>query len=699
LYNLLIEVMTKKILLLSIFFIILISAGAQNTTTAQATLTYTLNEVVYSAAKEGNYISKIKPVKTEVITNAGLCKMACCSLAESFENTASVSVGYSDAVSGSRQIRLLGLSGKYTSMLEENRPAMRGLAAPFGLSYIPGQWLESIQIAKGPGSVVNGYESIAGQINLELRKPVTEEPLFINAYIDQLLRTELNIVSSLQLNNKWSTAIFAHGSIDARKQDENGDGFMDEPMKKQLNLGNRWLYMAENGMQWRFGLSGLYEIREGGQMQFDKQAPRDPFTNNYGTNINNTHFNAYSKLGIPLNEDNSSNVALVLDYTYHDIQSFFGVKDYSGTQHSAFVNLMLQSNFNEHHKLVAGLSGSFNDYKEILDDHWFDESHLAAQTFHDLSRRETTGGGYGEYTFNKDEKLVFIAGMRVDYNNLYKKWLFTPRANLKYDFTENIIFRTSVGRGFRSVNVITDNIGILATGRQIDIDNNLTLEDAWTYGGSLMFYFKCFEDERAYISLDYFRTDFINQVLVNQEIINSITNVYEKVFVYNLNGRSYTNAYQVDFSAFPVERFNITATFRYNDTRADFLGQGLTELPLVDRFKGVLNLQYATRMNKWVFDATAQINGQSRLPNFVHPNDPKDHYSPVYPMFYAQITRNFKGLSLYVGVENILNYMQENPILSPNAPYSYAFNSSVIWGPLMGRKFYAGLRYTQERSN
>jgi len=685
--------MIKKILLLSFYCIIVILAKAQNTPPpAKDTLSYTLNEVVYSAAREGNYISKVRPIKTEVITNAGLCKMACCSLAESFENTASVSVGYSDAISGSRQIRLLGLAGKYISMLDENRPSMRGLAAPFGLSYIPGQWLESIQVAKGPGSVINGYESIAGQINLELRKPTTEEPLFVNAYIDHMLRTEFNVVSSLQLNKKWSTAIFAHGSIDAQKHDGNDDGFMDEPMKKHINFGNRWLYMGNNGMQWRFGVSGLYETREGGQMHFDKQAPREPgITNNYGTNIENMHINAHSKLGIPLAEDNSSNIAIVLDYTYHDIQSFFGVKEYNGTQHSAFLNLMLHKKFDEYHKLAGGFSGNFNDYNERLNDRWFDDSKNLHVHFQDLSRRETVGGIYGEYTFTKDEKLVFLAGMRLDYNNLHK-WLLTPRVNLKYDFTNNIIFRASAGRGFRSANIIPDNIGILATGRQINIADNLNLEDAWTYGGSLMFYFKCFEDERAYISLDYFRTDFTNQVLVNQEI-SSAPALYDKVHVYNLNGRSFTNAYQIDFSAFPIERFSITATFRYNDTRADLQGQGLTELPLVDRYKGVLNVQYATRMNKWVFDATAQINGQSRLPNFVH-DDQKDHYSPVYPMFFAQVTRNFRGLSIYAGVENIMNYTQSNPILSSDNPYSYGFNSSVIWGPLMGRKFYAGLRYT-----
>ena len=677
--------MIKKIILfLFTYSIIAFPAQAQNDVPADDTSAYTLNEAVFSARSEGNYISKMKPAKVEVITNAGLCKMACCNLAESFENTASVSVGYSDAVSGSRQIRLLGLAGKYTSMLDENRPAMRGLSAPFGLGFLPGQWLESIQIAKGPGSVINGYESIAGQINMELRKPTTAEPLFINAYVDHLLRTELNVVSSLQLNDKWSTAIFAHGSLDNQQHDDNSDGFMDEPLKQQINFGNRWIYLAENGAQWRFGVNGLYETRKGGQMDFDDKAPRNFST--YGTGIDNTHFNAYSKLGIPLNEDNSWNIAFVGDYTYHKINSFFGMKDFDGVQHSAFANVLLQTNFNEQHRLTTGLSFHFDDYDETLTDRWLDNSASSFSQTWDLSRREIVGGIFGEYTFTLDDKLVVIGGLRADYNSQYQ-WLITPRANLKYSFTEQLILRASAGRGFRSANVVTDNIGMLATGREIRIDDDLKLEDAWTYGGSLMFYFKVFNDEKAYISLDYFRTNFTDQVLVDQE------RDYSKVWVYNLKGRSYTNAYQIDFSAEPVERFTVALTFRYNDTKAYYEGQGLVESPLIDRYKGVLNLQYATRMSKWIFDITAQINGQTRLPNFVH-NDNTNHYSPVYPMFFAQITRRFRGVDVYAGVENMLNYMQHDPIISPDAPYSPAFNSSAIWGPLMGRKIYAGVRFT-----
>jgi outer membrane receptor for ferrienterochelin and colicin len=292
------------------------------------------------------------------------------------------------------------------------------------------------------------------------------------------------------------------------------------------------------------------------------------------------------------------------------------------------------------------------------------------------------GGAFGEYTYNVNNKLVLVTGLRADYNNLHQ-WLITPRVNVKYDITEHLTLRGSAGRGYRSANVVTDNIGMLATGYEIKINNDLRMESVWTYGGSLIYYFKLFNDDRSYLSVDYFRTDFSNQVLVDQERERG------KVWVYNLLGKSYTNTYQIDFNTEPVPRFTVSATFRYNDNKVDLAGQGLVETPLRDRYKGVLNLQYGTRMYKWTFDFTAQINGQSRLPNFM-----PDTYSPVYPLFFAQVTRKFRSMDVYVGVENIANYKQENPILFADDPFSPDFNSSVIWGPLMGRRIYAGLRYT-----
>ena len=654
-----------------------------------------LEKAVVQARQEGSYLSKMTPVKTEVITAAGLCKMACCNLAESFENSASVTVGYSDAITGAKQIRLLGLSGIYTAMLDENRPTMRGLAAPFGLSYIPGQWLESIQIAKGPSSVVNGLEAITGQINMEHRKPTDEKPLFINLFVDNHLMTEANIASSLQLNEKWSTVTMGHYSSMPMGHDGNGDGFKDEPTSLKFNLTNRWLYYDESGMQIRFGIRALTDDRTGGMTSFKKEMRSEnsadalnTMVHNgiWGSNINNKGVNAYVKVGVPLNAANTRNVAFVADYTYHQIDSYFGLKDYNGNQNSVFANLIYQEEIGDSHRINAGIRNQYDLFDETLNDIYLTNYGQLWNTHkYILDRKENSIGLYGEYTYSLGEKFSAVAGVSVDYNNLHGL-LVAPRANIKYAFTEDIIFRASGGRGYRSPNLVVDNIGMLSTGREISIAPNLDMEDAWTYGGNITGYLPIGENRNSYLSFDYFRTDFNKQIIVDQELDLS------KVSIYNLDGKSFTNTYQVDFSVEPIERFIIVATYRYTDAKVTLAGQGLVERPMTSRYKGVLNLQYATRMSIWTFDFTAQLNGPCKLPSFMATPDMTT--SPAYPVFFAQVTRKFKGVDVYIGGENLTNYKQQNPILGWENPYSSEFNASQVWGPILGWKVYAGMRFT-----
>jgi outer membrane receptor for ferrienterochelin and colicins len=661
-----------------------------------------VDEAVVTSRQLTNTLSRIKPVRTEVITAAGICKMACCNLAESFENSASVSVGYSDAITGARQIKLLGLAGTYTQMLDENRPVMRGLASPFGLNYIPGQWLESIQIAKGPSSVINGLEAITGQINVEHRKPTDEVPFFLQLFGSSHSMVEGNIASSLQLNEKWSTVILAHASSVLKGTDHNDDGFRDEPQATQFNFSNRWLYYDPSGFQMRFGVRALTDGRVAGQMGF--QRGDNPRASEYwGSLIRNSGINGYLKMGIPLNEENSQNIAIVADYNYYKIDSDYGMKSYAGTQKSIFLNLIYQNQINDYHRISFGISGQDDDFWEHVGD---DRLHIFAPTPAKepfaygigLSRRERSLGIYGEYNYTLDDKVTFVGSLRGDYNNIHG-FLFAPRVTLKYSFTDDIIFRLLGGRGFRTANIFADNIGIFSTGRIIMMDEGLRetkrnlLEDAWTYGGNITFYLPFGYENNTYLSFDYFRNDFLKQVIVDQE--------FDKVwaFIYNLDGKSYTNTYQVDFSVDPIERFNIVTTFRYTDAKVTLRGQGLVERPLTSRFKAVFNAQYATAMNKWTFDFTAQLNGKTKLPDFMAGRDKvieKDgeYFSPVYPMFFAQITRKFRGIDLYIGGENLGNYRQRDAILNADKPFSEDFNASAIWGPLSGIKIYAGLRLT-----
>ena len=403
-----------------------------------------LDAAVFVSNQAGNYLSRIKPVRTEVISAAGLCKMACCNLAESFENSASVTVGYSDAVTGARQIRLLGLSGVYTQMLDENRPVMRGLSAPFGLSYVPGQWLESIQIAKGSSSVINGVESMTGQINMEHRKPTDEKPLFINGAVMSDTKMDLNIASSLQMGYKWSTIILGHVSGNVAPHDMNDDGFLDEPKMLQFNLANRWLYQADNGMQIRFGVRALQDSRLGGQMfkgpdgkdifydkdiyQFGYYYSDKPFA--WGSDIMNRSINGYLKVGVPLNEENTQNIAFVGDYTYQDMDAYFGSTKYLAGQHSLFGNLLYQNVISDAHKFTVGMSATYDRYME-------DFRRLVM--FQDVSDNGLTqmavGGFFGEYTYHAGDKFSAIVGLREDF---YKKsgsrivGKFSPRVTLKY---------------------------------------------------------------------------------------------------------------------------------------------------------------------------------------------------------------------------------------------------------------------------
>ena len=672
-----------------------------------------VESVVVEGNLRGNYISHEGILKNENISFAGLCKMACCNLAESFENSASVTVGYSDAISGARQIKMLGLAGTYTQILDENRAIMRGLSAPYGLGYTPGMWLNSIQVSKGISSVTAGHEAVTGQINLEHRKPTDEERFFLNLYLDNELKPEINLSTALPVtkDKRLSTVILAHASADTHNFDHNGDGYRDLPMARQFNIANRWLYQGENGIQVRWGAKYVNDHRVGGQIGFKESMKEDKDgkawydwwreENLYGSVVANQEANAYFKMGKPVGaavfdkEESSemrSNVAMIVDYDYFTEDAIFGAdKGYLGGQHMANLNLMYTHYFTYNSSLATGITASSRWVKEELTDRlWGDSNALR-----NFDRNESEIGAYAEYTYNIKEKFSVVAGLRYDYNAYFRKHLVTPRGHIKWNITPTTVIRGSAGLGYRPTDIITDNFGIMATGRRIVFDTPFgrdfdRMESALTAGGSLAQTISTVNYRDMTISFDYFRTELFHSVIVDQE------RDAENIYIYTTDGKSYTNTYQADLSWTPAERLDIFATFRNTDskytiTRADGTEQ-LVERPLVSRFKTLLNVQYATRMRKWTFDVTAQRNGKSRIPTQTG-NIEDSTLSPIYPMFFAQVTRKIKMWDIYLGCENIAGFRQENPILGAENPYSPAFNSSCVWGPLMGRKIYIGVRF------
>ena len=673
-----------------------------------------LDAAVFTSRMEGNYISRFKDVRTEVISAAGLCKMACCNLAESFENSASVTVGFSDAVTGARQIRLLGLSGIYTQMLDETRPVMRGLAAPFGLTYVPGQWLESIQIAKGASSVINGVECMTGQINMEHRKPTDEKPLFLNAAVMSDTKMDFNIASSLQMGYKWSTVLLGHVSGNIAPHDMDQDGFLDEPRELQFNFSNRWLYMADNGIQVRFGVRAIQDKRLGGQMLKDAEGndvyydhstytliPKSGKVDPWGSDILNRSLNGYLKVGVPLNEDNSQNIALIADYNYHDMDSYFGSTKYLAGQHSGFMNILYQNVISDSHRFTLGLNGTMDRYDEDFRRAiWTSKG----ETVTEFNAPVTLGnaGVLGEYTYSQGEAFSLIAGLRGDWFNHVTdgaaRFRVSPRVTLKYMPVDEIVIRANGGRGLRYSTPLVDNIGVFSTGKEfVGSYNEHILEDAWTFGGNITYYIPVGASSNTYVSFDYFRTQFAQQMVVDYEQGRTMIDFYA------LDGRqSYTDNYQLDFSIDPIERFNITTTVRYTNAKIERKGgMAPMEKPMTSRFKAVLNLQYATNLNRWIFDFTASLNGSCRVYDFM--TDMKDEEgnllykngrTPVYPLLYAQVTRRFKGWDVYMGAENLTNFRQKNAIIGASDPRQASFDASCIWGPLMGVKAHIGFRFT-----
>lgn len=635
-----------------------------------------LQEVVVRS--EATTIDRMNPIHTEIITTKALAKAACCNLSESFETNASVSVSYSDAITGSKQIQLLGLSGNYVQTNVENIPSIRGLNTTFGLNYLPGTWLASIDVAKGSGSVVNGYESMTGALNIELAKPDMAEKLYLNIYGNSQGRGEINLNLANKINKKWSVGLLTHASTLQTKLDKNGDGFLDLPLYTQFNGINRWKYQSDKMMA-SFGVKALYEDRTGGQVNFNPDT-KGTYSGFYGFGSKTQRYEFFSKTAKLYQSTPYEGLGLIISGLYHDNVSYFGFKNYAGTEKSLYTNLIYQNIFgNTNHQYKAGLSYLLDDYHEKYIDSTF-------------KRTESVPGAFVEYTETIPDKLVVVLGGRVDFHNLYGT-RFTPRFHLKYNLSTNTALRLSAGKGWRMPNAIAENFGMLVNSRQLSVIGIIKPEESWNFGASLSHDFYLF-GQKGTLILDAYRTDFQNQLIVDME--NS-----DFVRFYNLKGRSFSNSFQAEVNYSPITRMDVKLAYRVFDVQNDVqtpTGE-LTLLPkqFVNRDRFLMNLAYATKFDKWKFDFTWQWNGKRRIPNtsegHIHSLTSPSVFAPAFSNINAQITRGFFKWELYVGGENLNNFTQSNPILGANDPFGKNFDASMVWGPVIGRMVYVGMRY------
>lgn len=633
-----------------------------------------LEEVTVFQKNKGTYLSKINPIYTQIINSAELKKAACCNLSESFITNPSVDVSYTDAITGAKQIKLLGLDGAYSQLQTENFPNFRGLASNYGLLYVPGPWLESIQVSKGAASVVNGFESITGQINANFKKPDSPEKFHFNLFQSDEGKSEINSNVSFRLSDKTTSTFFLHGENFQTRKDHNQDGFIDDPMVKQIHLFNQWKYFDGRGFMIHAGVHYLKDDRTGGQTDYRNNIVQS-VTNPYGVNINTERGEMYLKIGYDF-KSLSHSLALISNATYHDMNSFYGLNKYSGKEYSFYANLIHTYTIDkdDQHVLNSGLSVIYDFSDEISN------NSLA-------NINNTISGIFTEYTFKPTEKLTLLTGIRTDLHEKFGAFI-TPRFHFRYSFTNDFNIRVSAGKGYRLPRIIAENSFLLANSRKLVFNETEILEKAWNYGVSLNKELKI-SNRILDITAEFYRTDFMNQMVVDRE--SSASNI----IIGNLNGESFANSYQIEMRYELFNRLDMTAAFRINDVKQTINNQLLLK-PLTSKYKGLIALNYIDKLKKWMFDYTAQFNGGGRIP-IVNGDLNSDSDFPAYTVMNAQITKFFRTWDLYLGSENLLDFTQTHSVIGADKPFGSSFDATRIWGPIMGRKFYAGLRITINR--
>lgn len=629
-----------------------------------------MQEIIVEAKKSSHSISRLKVFHVEEIGQDELKKAACCNLSESFETNASVDVNIPDGISGARKIQMMGLDGVYTQLQMENIPYLRGLESSYGLSSMSGTWIESIQITKGTGTVVNGYESMAGLINFELKKPTKSEKFFANVYGNIFGRAEVNLNASHLINKRWSTAWFLHGAGMFGEIDHNHDGFKDLPQSKTISALNRWSYQGKK-MEAQFGLNAYWDDKRGGQLKKHKDTL-------YQMNMLTKHIDVFAKTGFFTKKPYQS-FGIVYNLKYQTNQGLVGLKTFDGEEKRAYVNGMYENIIGSTlHKYKAGLS--------------FVGLEISQKTDSNLVKRiDYTPGAFLEYTYT-GLRWVMVLGNRVDYHQQFG-WQYTPRMHHKFILTENTDLRLTVGKGWRIPNYMIDNFSLLAVGRAWQKNVEIKPEISWNFGGSIVHDF-FIKKRKLNVSLDYYFTYFTNQLVVDRD-----ENIGQITFT-NLKNTSYSNVAQIEISWDITKQLTWRLAYKYIDVKTKYANEFRTQV-MVPRHRIFTNVSYKTKNKRWLFDATVSLTGNAALPQRLNADSTivKNELTPFYPYVLGQITYVFKQWEFYVGGENLTNFKQKNPIIDVENPFGKNFDATRIWGPVMGINIYVGFRFSINTKN
>jgi outer membrane receptor for ferrienterochelin and colicins len=632
-----------------------------------------LKEVKIGNSSGGTEFKEITPVRIEKLNHYELKKNACCNLAESFESSPTVEVSFSNALTGTRQIQLLGLSGVYVQQLTDLLPTIRGLNYTYGLDNIPSSQADAIYINKGPGSVTNGFESITGQIDIELQKPEKTPRFFVYAYVNSQQRAELNLQFAKPINQRWDASLFVHGNWAQFKTDVNNDGFMDGPLNKQLSFIQRWKYNSFRNIESQFGVKAWLSEKTGGELNFQPTTTSSSIPNYYGFVINTKRAEVFNKTSYNFDEHGDKTMGLQSSLTNHQINARYGANDYTGHQSTVYLNFIYQKALgSESHVLRTGAS--------VLGD-YTNENYKGIN----YQQNTTTPGVYAEYTYIGSEVFSLLGGARLDYLSNQHQVVFTPRFNIKYSITKSTSVRASAGTGFRNAFIFAENPQLFVSSRHLVILEQLKPERASNVGLNITQKIK----SSSHFSVDLFRTDFQQQVVADYDW-NPQT-----VYFYNLKDKSFSTYLQTELYLEISKNLHLRFAYKYNQVKTTFHGI-LLDKALNPNHRALGNIAYDSKNGHFKYDFTTQWVGEQRLYNYsLNPEAYRmPEKSPSFFRLLGQVTYLYKHWEWFMGSENMTNFTQKQVIIDPANPFGGYFDSGSIWGPVMGRTIYMGCRWT-----
>ncbi|MFZ4560130.1 MAG: TonB-dependent receptor [Saprospiraceae bacterium] len=643
----------------------------------------TLGEVLVQGYREGVLISGLNAIKTEQITQTELKKAACCDLAGCFETQASVQPQTTNVLTNSKELRILGLSGVYNQVLVDGFPMVQGLSYTYGISGIPGALVDNIYVAKGANSVLQGFESISGQINVETLDPEHDKRLRLNLYMNRFKETHLNANYTIK-RKKWGSLAAVHVVQPAGRFDRDGDAFLDLPRLSRYMLFNKWTYGKESNWGWNstIGLRYLREHRLGGQLPFNARTDQGS-SEVYGQLVRFDQPEFWAKTGYRFNDQH--NLVVYVSGFQHAQNSFFGSAHYVARQQNFYVNAQYEWSYGDH-TLKTGASTRYLDLEEDIRF----TAPLPVRSFAGNYRKtERIPGWFAENTLRLLKgNLTWIAGIRLDHHDRFGAKA-TPRMLVKYDLGPRTVLRANIGTGWRTANILSEHVGILSSSRDLVFEEELLPEKALNMGINLT---RNFESPRAglsgYFSADFYRTGFKNQIFPDYDSHPT------RAIIRNFTGSSQSTGFQADLSLTIRGRLQVKTGYNFLDVYRS-TETGRQTLPFNPKHKLLATLGYGFWKDKLRFDANAHWYGKQRLPEtsqnplaFQRPS-----FSAPFSVFNLQATYNLSAFSIYAGCENLFDFRQKRPILGWQDPFGPFFDTSFVWGPTRGRELYLGFRW------